>query len=144
MKIILRNILALIIGLFAGAMVNMLIVTIGPHLIPPPEGVDMTQIESLNESAHLLGPQHFIFPFLAHAGGTLAGASISILIASSYRRVFAYTVGVFFLFGGIAAATMINAPMWFTIVDLGGAYLPMAWLATYLLRDKVGAKPAEE
>lgn len=140
MKTILCNILALIIGLFAGAMVNMLIVMMGPHLIPPPEGVDMTQIESLNESAHLLGPRHFIFPFIAHAGGTLAGACISILIAGSYRRVFAYTVGVFFLAGGIAAATMIDGPLWFNLLDLGGAYLPMAWLATYLLREKVGAK----
>ncbi len=136
MKIILRNILAIIIGLFAGGSLNMLIIGIGPQIIPPPAGVDMTQTQSLSESWQLLGPQHFIFPFLAHALGTLAGAGLSILIAGSYRRTFAYTIGAFFLLGGIAAVFMIKAPWWFIVLDLGLAYIPMAWLATRLLPQK--------
>ena len=142
MKSILRNILAVIIGLFGGGMVNMLIVTIGPLIIPPPDGVDMTQVESINASAHLLGPQHYLFPFLAHALGTLVGAAISILIAASYQRVFAYLIGVFFLAGGITAVMMIKGPVWFAAVDLGIAYLPMAWLATRLLSSRI--KPSNE
>lgn len=131
MKTILRNILAVIIGLFIGGTVNMLIVMIGPSIIPPPEGVDMTQAQSLSESVHLLRPQHFLFPFLAHALGTLSGAIVAILISASCRSVFAYVIGVFFLAGGIAAALMITAPVWFVIVDLGFAYIPMSWVAVY-------------
>lgn len=132
MKTILRNILAVIIGLFIGGTVNMLIVMVGPLIVPPPEGVDMAQAQSLSESAHLLRPQHLLFPFLAHALGTLSGAIVAILIAASYRTVFAYTIGVFFLAGGITAVMMISAPIWFAVVDLTIAYLPMSWIATRL------------
>ena len=32
--------------------------------------------------------------------------------------------------GGIMAVYMINAPLWFDILDLSVAYFPMAWLST--------------
>ena len=40
----------------------------------------------------------------------------------------AWVVGAFFLIGGIAAVAMLPSPLWFTVVDLVFAYLPMAWL----------------
>lgn len=139
MKIVLRNILAVIIGLFVGGSVNMLLISVGSDLVSPPAGVDTTQTQSLSEFGHLLGPQHFIFPFLAHALGTLSGAALCVLIAGSYRRTFAYSVGGFFLLGGITAVVMIKAPLWFIVLDLGLAYLPMAWLAIRLLSPKTAA-----
>jgi hypothetical protein len=87
---------------------------------------------------HLFEPKHFVFPFLAHALGTLTGALLAFLVAASYRSVFAYAIGVFFLAGGIAATFMIPAPVWFIILDLAAAYIPMAWLATHLGRRIIG------
>ena len=81
---------------------------------------------------HLFEPKHFVFPFLAHALGTLTGGLLAFLVAASYRSVFAYAIGVVFLAGGIAAAFMLPAPLWFIILDLAVAYIPMAWLATQL------------
>ena len=130
MKSILRNILAVIVGLMAGSMINMAIVMIGPQIIPPPAGVDVNNAESLRASVHLFEPKHFVFPFLAHAAGTFAGALVAFLMAGSYRPIFAFVVGVLFLGGGIAACFMIPAPAWFIALDLLVAYLPMAWLAT--------------
>jgi hypothetical protein len=43
--------------------------------------------------------------------------------------VIALIVGAFNLLGGIMAATMIPAPMWFIALDLIVAYIPMAWIA---------------
>jgi hypothetical protein len=40
----------------------------------------------------------------------------------------ALAVGGLHLMGGIAAAFMIPAPVWFVVLDLTLAYLPMAWL----------------
>jgi hypothetical protein len=77
---------------------------------------------------HLLEPRHFVFPFLAHAVGTFAGAAVAFLLAASHRSAMRWIVGVFFLLGGIAASTMIPAPTWFKIVDLLFGYLPPAWL----------------
>jgi hypothetical protein len=132
MKTILRNTLAVIIGLVVGGTVNMTLIVVSPHVIPPPSGVDVTDAQSISNSIHLFEPKHFVFPFLAHALGTLTGALLAFLVAASYRSVFAYAIGVLFLAGGIGAAFMIPAPAWFLILDLAAAYIPMAWLATQL------------
>jgi len=138
MKTILRNILAVIIGLVVGSAVNMALIIASPHVIAPPAGVDVTDSQSLSASMHLFEPKHFVFPFLAHALGTLAGALLAFLIAASYRSVFAFTIGAFFLAGGIAATFMIPAPAWFMILDLAAAYIPMAWIGTQLGRRMIG------
>ncbi len=134
MKTILRNILALVVGLLLGSAVNMALVTASSHVIPPPAGVNVNDMESLRASAHLFEPKHFVFPFLAHALGTLVGALAAHLIASTRRALFSLAIGVLFLGGGIAATFMIPAPAWFIALDLLVAYLPMAWLATQLGR----------
>lgn len=134
MKLILRNVLAFILGMVAGSLVNMALVTVGARFIPAPAGVDVTKTESMSAAIHLFEPKHFVFPFLAHALGTLAGALVAYLAAGNYRPLFAFAIGVLFLAGGIAASFMIPAPAWFIALDLLGAYLPMAWLATRLGR----------
>ena len=83
---------------------------------------------------HLFEPKHFLFPFIAHALGTLVGAYAALRIAASRQEVFAFAIGGFFLLGGIANAFMIPAPAWFIALDLVGAYIPMAWIAVRLLR----------
>ena len=127
MKTVLRNVLAFVIGIIVASIVNMALVTVGPVVFPPPAGVNMSDATSLGSSVHLLEPRHFVFPFLAHALGTLAGAAVAFLIAT-HRAVMAWMIGVFFLLGGIAASLMIGAPVWFVAVDLLFAYLPPAWL----------------
>jgi hypothetical protein len=124
----LRTILALVVGLVVGSVVNGTIVAFGSSLIPAPAGADMTTVEGLTASMHLLEPKHFVVPFLAHALGTLMGALVGASIATLRRSIVAYAIGVLFLCGGIAASVMIPAPLWFIVVDLAAAYIPMAWL----------------
>jgi hypothetical protein len=124
-----RNILAVVAGFVAGSVVNMMLIRLGPSLIPLPAGVDVSSAESLQRGVHLLEPRHFVMPFLAHALGTLAGALVAYLVAGSHKVRMAYIVGVLFLCGGVAASLMIPAPVWFIALDLVLAYLPMAWLA---------------
>ena len=71
MSTLLRNALALILGIAVGSGVNMALIIIGPALIAPPSGVDMTTAEGLRAAMRVLEPKHFITPFLAHAVGTL-------------------------------------------------------------------------
>ena len=127
---LLRNLLAFLAGLVLGGAVNMALVLLGPALIPPPAGVDVTNAESLARGVHLLEPRHFVMPFLAHALGTLVGALAAYLIAATHRVQVAFVIGVFFLIGGITASFIIPAPAWFIALDLIAAYIPMAWLAT--------------
>ena len=122
------NALAVVAGFVVGSAVNMGIIVLGPQLIPPPAGVDVTNADSLKASIHLFEPKHFLTPFLAHALGTLVGAAAAYMIAATYQLQIAYAIGALFLCGGIAASFMIPAPMWFIALDLVAAYLPMAWL----------------
>lgn len=126
----LRIALAVIVGIAAGGVVNMALVLLGPTLVALPPGVDMTTAEGLEAAMPLLEPRHFVMPFLAHAVGTFVGALVGALIAASRRATVAYAIGTVFLCGGIAASVMIPAPMWFIVLDLAAAYLPMAWLGS--------------
>jgi len=134
--------LALILGLGIGGGVNMALVVLGPMVIPPPPGADMTTAEGLTAAMPLLEPRHLLMPFLAHALGTLVGALVGALIAVAHRTRVAYAIGFLFLCGGIAASYMIPAPTWFKALDLVVAYLPMAWLGLTLAnRLKPAAAP---
>ena len=138
MKTIIRGGLAVIIGLLVGGVVNMALILIGSHVIPPPPGVDVSDVHSMSAGMHLFQPKHFLFPFLAHACGTLVGSALAYLLAASHRRWYSYGIGVASLAGGIAAACMIPAPNWFIVTDLVLAYIPMACLGARLGRCFVG------
>lgn len=126
--ILLRTCLAIVLGVVIGSAVNMGLINAGPMVIPPPVGVDMSSIESMEASIHLLQWQHYIFPFLAHALGTFSGCLVGFLIAAQHREIMVWIIGTIFLAGGITASFMIPAPAGFILLDLAIAYLPMAWL----------------
>jgi hypothetical protein len=128
MNSILRNVLAVVLGLVIGSIVNGALIAVSGSVIPPPEGADLKTMEGLLASMHLMQPKHFVMPFLAHALGTLGGAYIAALIAATHKMKFAIAIGCLFLIGGIINVVMLPSPLWFTLLDLGVAYLPMAYL----------------
>jgi len=128
MNPILRNILAVLSGLILGNLVNMSLIMLSNSIIPPPSGYDNTSIEGLKSTMNLLEPKHFIFPFLAHALGTLVAAFIASKIAANNQLKLSLVIGVLFLLAGISMVAMIPSPLWFSTLDLVGAYIPMAYL----------------
>jgi len=137
MNAILRNILAVITGIIIGSIVNMGIINISGYIIPPPEGADITTMEGLKTTMHLFKPIHFLFPFLAHAIGTLVGAILAAMIAVNHKMRFALVIGLFFLIGGITSILLLPSPTWFAMVDIAGAYIPMAWMGATLVNRKI-------
>lgn len=126
---ILRNILAVIAGLVIGGLVNMGLIILGGKALPPPAGVDVNDIASINAHIGEYSTLQLLAPFLAHALGVLVGAFLTARIAASRQMALALVIGAFFLLGGIMAVRMIpNAPVWFSVLDLVVAYLPMAWI----------------
>ena len=132
MKPIIRNTLAVLAGVVVGSVVNMGLIMVSGKVIPPPPGANVTTAEGLKASIHLFEPRHFVFPFLAHALGTLAGACLTAALAATRKTTLALVIGIVFLAGGVASAFMLPAPLWFIAVDLLGAYLPMGWLGARL------------
>jgi hypothetical protein len=85
-------------------------------------------MEALAAVMPTLDAQYFIFPFLAHAVGTLSGAIIAAIIATGNGMKPALVIGGLFLVGGILVSFMIPAPTWFITMDIALAYIPMAWI----------------
>ncbi len=134
-----KNILALISGLVIGSLVNMGLVNIGGLVVPVPEGTDVSTMEGLRASMQLFTPVNFLFPFLAHALGTLSGAFIAARIATSHQLKFALAVSVLFLIGGVTMVNILGGPMWFNVADLTLAYIPMGYLGWLLAGKNKGA-----
>ena len=136
MNPIARNVLPVISGVVVGSLVNMGLINIGPFVVPLPDGADVSTIENLRDSMKLFTPVNFLFPFLAHALGTLSGAFIAAQVAASRPVTFAIGIGVFFLIGGATMVSVLGGPMWFNITDLLLAYIPMGYLGGILARGK--------
>ena len=127
MNPILRNVLAVVAGWVVGSIVNMGLITMG-HNVLPISGIDPNDMEALAQIMPTLEPKYFVFPFLAHALGTLVGALIAGIIAMGNKMKLALVVGFLFLLGGIAVNYMLPGPTWFAVTDIVLAYIPMAWI----------------
>ena len=128
MNPVVKNILAIIAGIIVGSLVNMAIIMIGMFIIPAPDGVDPWDPESIKANMDAFTHIHFIFPFLAHAVGTLVGAFVAAKIAANNKFKIAMVVGAIFLVFGVINLMSLSGPMWFNVVDAVGAYIPMGYL----------------
>lgn len=124
----LRNVLAFFAGVIAMMIAKILVMTVGNLIVPAPAGADLSSIEGFRASMHLFETKHYLVPFVEHSFGSLAGALVAAASAGSYRMRLALGIGLLHLIGGIAAAMMLPAPVWFIALDLAAAYLPMAYL----------------
>jgi len=121
MNTIFKNILVVLGGYLLGMVVNMGLIITGNQLIPFADSVSPMD-------ATMWAIKYFLFPFLAHAIGTLSGAFIAARFSASYHMILAICIGIFFLLGGISMVFIMPAPVWFIGVDVSLAYIPMGWL----------------
>ena len=130
MNKIFKNVLAILGGGFIGMVVNEGLIIAGSQLIPLADGVDPM-------NAKMWEIKYFLFPFLAHAIGTLAGAFVTAKFSASHHMMLAICIGIFFLLGGITMVFILPAPIWFISVDLLLAYIPMGWFGWKLSGKKL-------
>ena len=129
MNKILKNILVILAGGLIGMVVNMGLIITGNQFIPFDDGINPM-------NATMWEIKYFLFPFLAHAIGTLSGAFIAAKFSASYHMVLAICIGIFFLLGGIYMVFIMPAPVWFIVADLSLAYIPMGWFGWKLSGQK--------
>ena len=109
-------------------MLNGALINVSNQIIPPPVGFDLKTAEGLQAAMPHMGPEHFLFPFLAHALGTLLSALLITRFLKSQQFVFSMMAGILFLLGGVSMVVMLpETPIWFVLVDLIVAYIPMAY-----------------
>ena len=117
-----KNILAVILGLIIGNIAIMSLHYLGLYFYPLPEGVDMSDMTAIAEYVTIAPLGSLLMVMLAHIGGTfIAGLSATLL---SKEIIIAYIVGGFFTIMGIWNLYLLPHPMWFNIEFV--LYLPAA------------------
>lgn len=125
------------IGALACIFLNGLLLGLMMKLVGTPDGFDPNKMDTYR----LLQAKHYLSPFVAHALPSLVGGAIAALIAASRKMTYALVVGGLHLLGGLIAAFLIPAPVWFIVLDLAVAYLPMSWLGGRLAIGFGSARP---
>jgi len=124
----LRNIIAIFVGLIVGMSANMAIIQFNMLvLFPIPEGVDFNDPAQLNAFMSTLPTGAFLMAMLAHLTQAFVGGWSAARLGASHPIHLAGVIGVVSLAGGISAMTMIDGPAWM-IVELP-LYLVLAWCA---------------
>ena|SRR5687768_13591997 len=125
-----RNIIGFVVGYVAGTIVNFGLIMASVAMMPA--GTDFSGPEGVNAAMGQMGMINFLLVFLAHALGVFTGALVAASIAVSHKLPIALIIGALFLLGGIYAATVIDAPLWFEAVDILFAYIPFAYFGAKL------------
>ena len=106
---LIRNVLAVVGGLFVGMVWNMSLIQINMRLLfPMPEGLDMNDTEKFNAFVVDLPPTAFILVIIAHLGQALIGGWLAARFGASQPVLLATIVGV----APCVAATFVSAAAW--------------------------------
>ena len=130
-----RNIVAVIVGLFVGVAVNMALIMLTlimlngylPVLFPMPSGMDMNDPAQLNEYLATLPTAVLLVPLAALIGQSFVGGRVAARLGSSRPILLAMIVGLCSLTGGAYMMTTVHGPIWM-VIELP-LYLVVAWLA---------------
>ena len=123
-----RFTLAVIAGLIAGAVANMLVVQLSSTLYSPPDGMEFSDINALRYFVATLPTVAFLLTLTAHGLGALVGGCVCVSVARRVCYPGVMGIGVFFLVGSAVKLSLIPHPTWFAIVDVL-TYLPSTWPA---------------
>jgi nitrate/nitrite transporter NarK len=123
-----RNILAVVVGLAVGMAVNMALVLLNAYVLyPMPEGTSMQDPEQLNAYIATLPIAAFLVVLAAHLGQSFFGGWTAARLGASRPMMLAMIVGVLSLIGGCINMTTVDVPEWM-YVELP-LYLVVAWFA---------------
>lgn len=129
---LLRNVLAVLAGLFAGMAFNLLALQVNLQFFPLPEGVRMEDPEALKSVVHAMPLEAWAGVFIAHLGQAFVGAALAARLAASRAMTLAMIVGGFSLLGGVLNALQLEVPTWaWTEMPF---YLLFAWMGGRLGR----------
>lgn len=125
----LRNLFALISGLFA----MMIVITFvelanAKFVFPPPAGIDWNNTEAVAAFAQTMPTSALAIVLLGWLLGAFVGASVAARLAGSRKLWLALVVGLLVSAGVVDSALKIPHPTW--MIVLGVALPPLlAWLA---------------
>ena len=130
-----RNIVAVVVGLIVGMAFNMCVVILNTAVLyPVPEGYDWNDSEMVADYFAGLPVTAFLIVIVAHIGQAFFGGLVAAAISRNAVMVVAMIVGVLSMFAGIANMMSMPLPAWMWIE------LPLYLLAAYVAAQIVLAR----
>ena len=129
-----RNILAVVVGLIVGMIFNMCVVLLNTTLYPMPEGVTFEDADGTAAYFAELPVTAFLIVIVAHVGQAFFGGLVAAVISRNASMVVAMIVGVLSMIAGIANMMLMPMPAWMWIE------LPLYLLAAYVAAQIVLAR----
>ena len=108
-----RNFLAVIVGLLVGNIAIMGLHYLGMEFFPLPEGVEMNDKKAISEYISIAPLGSLLFVMLAHIGGTFIAGISTTLVSKNIIPI--YIIGSFFTLAGIYNLSLLPHPLWFYI-----------------------------
>lgn len=127
-----RSVIAVAAGLFVGGIATFGVEALGHAVVPPPPGLDVTNVEAVRAAMPTLPTAHFLPILVAYVVGPTLGAALAARMAPSRALVHAGAVAAFFLFGGIRNFMNIPHPTWFVLASCA-AFVAAPFLGTRLV-----------
>lgn len=128
-----RNILAVLIGLLAGAIGIYAVEALGHTIYPVPEGMDPENAEAIKTYIANAPIGALLFIILSWATGALLSGVVATLVAKRTTSIPAIVCGALLMMGGIFMMVTIPHPTWFWPI-VAFAFVPMAWLGFRMVR----------
>ncbi|MBK7636720.1 MAG: hypothetical protein IPJ13_22465 [Saprospiraceae bacterium] len=131
MSPIFKNILVVILAIAAGMIAMMAGHQISNVILPPPEGMDVSNMESFVANAHKLTTGHWILALLSHAFGPLVSGFIVAKYSAAHHRQLLWIVAGAWIIAGVLNLMAIHHLLWFKIADIL-MYVPMTFIGAKL------------
>ncbi len=132
----LRNIFAVLTGLFAMVIVITFVELANARLFfPPPPGMDWSNKRAVAAFAASLPTTALLVVLAGWLLGAMAGAAVAATLADRLRRVCAALIGVAVVAGVVQNAMAFPHPTWITVAGVL-LPLPLAWLTGYWTKPK--------
>jgi len=125
----LGKIVAVVLGVVAGSVVNMMLVSVSQMAYPLPDAIDPNDLEALKAyvEANGMAAGALLIVLLAHSGGSLVSGVVCGVIAQRAWYLGATILGVIWMCGGMFMLTVLPSPTWFAVADTV-LYVPAALL----------------
>ncbi len=132
----LRGVLAVVVGIVSGSLAMTWVHELGMQIWPEAPYPTEASPAEMQVWMNGLRLETKLFATVAHWTGTAIAALLAMMVSAPVRDYLgrrerrmwpAWTLGGWFLVGGIANAWMLGTPAWLTALDLIG-YLPVAYL----------------
>ncbi len=118
-------------AIVAGMIAMMLGHRVSNVILPPPDGMDVSNIKSFVANAYKLTTGHWLFALLSHAFGPLvSGCFVSRFVVSHHRQLL-WIVALAWIIAGVLNLMAVPHPLWFKIADII-VYIPMTFIGAKL------------